>query len=382
MYIVAFKDDFQNLVVQILQRKAYIMNEEMTKQSMIMPFVKTLGYDVYDPLEVRPEYSAGFAKNKEKVDYAVFKDGKVVMFIEAKPTFDTLTNHDPQLSKYFNSTPEAKVAVITNGIRYKFFTDLAQPNIMDSSPFFEIDCENFVESDIDTVQRFRKGAFDVDNVVMFAEDLIYLSNLKKLLKELLRNPSDDFIRFLIKDISDARLTASVVDRYRPVVKKAITASLLEIVSQGIMRNDDISDEQAELIVSVPLVTTSEQTTSPESKVNIKIITTEEELAAFETIKNILLSAGKDVSDLGYKDTSNYFAVYVHNTSHWILRLNLDASKMNITIPLELEQVKDFILDFKVDVGPKTLGPSRIFIESIDDIKKLSDIVVACYEYAK
>ena len=114
------------------------------------------------------EYSAGFDKTREKVDYAIFKNGKIIIFIEAKTVNDILTNHDPQLAKYFNSTPEVKFAIITNGIRYKIYSDLSQPNILDSLPFFELDFENIESSDIEILQRFSKESFDVASLVSYA----------------------------------------------------------------------------------------------------------------------------------------------------------------------------------------------------------------------
>lgn len=187
---MAFKDDFQKLTAKILQNKAHITNEETTKLALIVPFINMLGYyDTSDPVEVCSEYSAGFNKTKEKVDYAIFKNGKVIIFIEAKPARDSLTNHDPQLAKYFNSTPEAKFAIITNGIRYKFYSDLSQPNIIDDTPFFELDFENVMHNDIEILQRFSKELFEVGSLVSFAEELVYYSKLKPEIVNLLRNGS-------------------------------------------------------------------------------------------------------------------------------------------------------------------------------------------------
>lgn len=244
---MTFEDDFQRLTAKILQNKVHITNEESTKQSLIIPFINMLGYDTSNPLEVRSEYSAGFDKTKEKVDYAIFKNDKVIIFIEAKSAHDPLKNHDPQLAKYFNSTPEAKFAIITNGIRYKFYSDLSQPNIIDDTPFFELDFENVKHNDIEILQRFSKELFEVGSLVSYAEELVYYSKLKPEIINLLRNPSDDLIRLLIKKhVSDVKLTFSVIEHYRPIVKNAITDALLEMFRQSIMQNDgQVLEKQAE-----------------------------------------------------------------------------------------------------------------------------------------
>lgn len=78
---MGFKEELQKLSIQVNERRVHIYNEEMTKQSLILPFIQVLGFDVYSPLEIKPEYIADFGKKKgEKVDYAVFKDSVPIMF--------------------------------------------------------------------------------------------------------------------------------------------------------------------------------------------------------------------------------------------------------------------------------------------------------------
>ena len=283
---MSFHEDIKKFALLVEERKVHINNEELTKQSIIIPFLQLLGYDVFNPLEVKPEYVADFGKKKgEKVDYAVFKNNNPIMFIEAKAINEKLENHDAQLSRYFNSTPEVRLGILTNGIRYKFFTDLNENNIMDNLPFYEFDLENLKDSDIEVLQKFRKDFFEVENMISFAEELVYMSNLQKNLKELFRNPSDDFVRFLIKDFSDTRITINVIDRFRPVVKKAISMTLLDIVSQGILKGGDEVEENIKEIKSQ-----DETEKLDEAQKDIegkrKIITTEEELIIYDNIKNM------------------------------------------------------------------------------------------------
>ncbi len=154
---MAFKDDIQKLSVQVKERKEYITNEEMTKQALIIPFIQILGFDVFNPIEIRPEYSADFGiKKGEKVDYALFKENEPIIFIEAKSVNENLNNHDAQLARYFNSTKEVKLAILTNGIEYKFFTDLNANNVMDDTPFLNINLLEIKESDIESLNKLRK----------------------------------------------------------------------------------------------------------------------------------------------------------------------------------------------------------------------------------
>ncbi|MEQ8200480.1 MAG: type I restriction endonuclease [Syntrophomonadaceae bacterium] len=371
---MGFKEDMQKLSVQITERKDHIANEEMAKQSLIIPFLQTLGFDVFNPLEVRPEYDSDFGKKKgEKVDYAIFKEGKPIIFIEAKTVSEKLENHDAQLSRYFNATPEVKVGIITNGIEYKFFTDLNTSNIMDESPFLQVNITALSDTDIETLARFKKDNFDSQGAVTIAEELIYTSNLNQKLEEIFKNPPDDFIRYLIKDFSDTRITANVLDKFRPIVKKSISQALLKMVSQSLSSQEPNVEQTIEENQTIA----KDNEDSPSKKAEIN--TTEDEMQAFELITGILSKAGLDISTVNYKDTTNYFSVFTRNPSNWIVRLNLSATKKSITTNLPLSQLQNIVSGYDLEDAPKSIGISRVFINDVSDIQALSNLIVACFK---
>ena len=114
-------------------------NEEATKTALVLPFINfVLGYNPFEPSEVAPEYSADIlGKKNEKVDYAILKDGKPVILIECKKYGTPLERAQAsQLYRYMSAT-EARIAVLTDGVSYQFYTDLDQPNRMDEKPFLE-----------------------------------------------------------------------------------------------------------------------------------------------------------------------------------------------------------------------------------------------------
>jgi len=370
-----FKESLQRLGVQVAARQEHITNEETAKQSLIIPFLAALGYDVFDPLEVRPEYDSDFGKKKgEKVDYAVMKNGSPIIFIEAKAPSQKLENHDSQLARYFNATPGMKVGIITNGVIYKFFTDLNASNIMDDTPFLELNITELSDANIEALSKFRKEAFDAQSIVLFAEELIYTSNLNSKLEDIFKNPPDDFVRYLIKDFSDTRVTQNVIDRFRPIVKKSISQALLNLVSQGLaaQSQNTLIEESAEELVAATLETDI-------AKKKHVIETTENELVAFELVKAILTEAGKDVSLLDYKDTTSYFGIFVKNPSNWLVRLNLEGNKKTITTNLTLEKIKSVSGEYQAEDAPKGIGISRVIINETNDIASLSGLIVACYE---
>ena len=135
--------DFKDIIKQISERverlKDSLPTEEATKNALIMPFINALGYDVFNPNEVLPEMTCDIGTKKgEKIDYAILENGEPIILIECKHWKQNLSLHDNQLLRYFNVS-KAKFGVLTNGIIYKFYSDLEEPNKMDEKPFLEID---------------------------------------------------------------------------------------------------------------------------------------------------------------------------------------------------------------------------------------------------
>lgn len=110
------------LALKVRNQREAIQTEEATKNAFIMPFISTiLGYDVFNPLEVVPEFTADLGLKKgEKIDYAIMRDGEVQILIECKKSTEPLKiEHASQLFRYFAVT-NARIAVLTNGETYHF----------------------------------------------------------------------------------------------------------------------------------------------------------------------------------------------------------------------------------------------------------------------
>jgi predicted type IV restriction endonuclease len=361
---LGLKEEINKLCLQVQERKSYIHNEEATKQALILPFIKTLNYDICNPLEVLPEYVADFAKKKgEKVDYAICKDGQPIIFIEAKSISETLDNHNAQLSRYFNSTPTVKFGILTNGIKYKFFTDLVQPNMMDITPFFELDIENPKDDDLAIINHFHKDHFDINIIMQTAEELVYTANVTKNLKSLFNSPPDDFIRYLIKDLNKSKITSAVVEKFRPIVKKALTQTVLDVVREGILRNNDNDSNQEALA----------------TEKNIE--TSLDEIQAYDCIKNVLTQAGRNVKAINHKDTVSYFGIYNQNITRWFIRLYFDKTPYSLIIRLNYDTTKDLHSELIILPSGKDGKETKILINSIQDINKISDLITKSFDAA-
>jgi hypothetical protein len=333
-----FVDNVRTLANQIEERRKHVATEEAVKQALILPFLSLLGFDIWNPAELIPEYKAGWAKVTEKIDYALHIHGKPVLFVEAKGPNETLGNYDAQLAKYFNSTPEVKFCIITNGVQYRFFTDLQEPNILDKKPFFEFDFESFTDADVAVMERFRKDVFNVDGLVGYAEDLVFLGTLKNRFKKLLREPSDEFISFAVKDaeIIDTRVTQKVIDRFRPLVKESISAAVLEIVQQSLL-------PQAAALEPAPPTCEPEpplNEVGKDAEIGTRILTTDEELRAYEIVKGIVGPTVPDAEKVTYKDNERYFAVQYGVTTRWFCRFWIqDREKKFVVIRLDAEKAQ-------------------------------------------
>ena len=183
----------KTLAIKINQLKHQIETEESTKHAFVLPFINLLGYDTFNPTEVVPEFTADLGLIKgEKVDYAILQNEEPVMIIECKNWVENLDLHNSQLARYFHVT-NTRFALLTNGIEYRFYTDLEESNIMDTKPFLEFDVTKLKESMLPEIAKFHKSNFDIDSIVDNASNLKYLKEIKKLINEELQEPSYDFV---------------------------------------------------------------------------------------------------------------------------------------------------------------------------------------------
>lgn len=225
------KETIEVLNNVISENSELIKNEESTKQFLVLPLLKGLGYDTYSPQEVTPEFTADFHKKNEKVDYAISINGQPRIFIEAKSINTKINKSAPQLSRYFSTFPSVKLGILTNGIEYHFFTDLNNSNIMDSKPFFIFNIINHNEEDFENLIKFSKNLYDEETVKILAESLIYFQSFKSVIKEIFESPNDDFIKFVIKERFKFKVTQQFINTSRPLIVKSIQEAISEVISE-------------------------------------------------------------------------------------------------------------------------------------------------------
>ena len=335
-----FIDQIKQFSARIEKMKDGIQTEEATKTSLIMPFFAALGYDVFNPDEFVPEFTADVGiKKGEKVDYAIMKDGNPIILIEAKWCGENLNKHDSQLFRYFGTT-NVKFAILTNGIIYRFYTDLDAPNKMDETPFLEINMLNIRDNQVAELKKFTKASFDIDAIFDTASELKYSNEFKKVLADELQNPTDDFVKYFLAFTYTGMKTQNVIDKFRPVLKKALNNYISELMSDKIQSALNNSVEKTQLEEKSELTNTEQA----ESQIQKSIVTTDEELEAYFIVKNLL----KDVvpmSDIAYRDTVYYFNIlYKDNARKWICRLILTETQKVLMIPDENKNIIKYHLE--------------------------------------
>lgn len=321
-------DKIAALAQRIAKQKDSIETEEATKNACIMPFLSALGYDVFDPHVVVPEFTADVGVKKgEKVDYAIKLDGKVVMLIECKPCKGPLsTQHMSQLFRYFSVT-EARFGILTNGIIYWFFTDLEQPNKMDAKPFFEFDMLNYRPAQIEELKKFATANFDVTAILETASDLKYGSLLMREIANEIETPSDEIMRLLIGRIYDGKLTANVLAKFGPLVQKAMKDTVRELVNQRLSSAMDDTAKTALPAASsepaTPDISGVAEAPPGGTKALEDIVTTQEEIDAYQIVRAIVREVVK-VERVTMRDAKSYCAILLDdNNRKPICRLHLN-----------------------------------------------------------
>ena len=315
------------LAAKIKQQRGIIETEEATKNAFVMPFISTvLGYDVFNPLEVVPEFTADVGiKKGEKIDYAIMRDNEVQILIECKRSLGELRiEHASQLFRYFAAT-NARIAVLTNGEVYQFYTDLDAPNRMDAKPFLILDLNDVDETLIPELMKLSKDVFDLESIISAAEELKYIGQLKRAIAAQFQSPEDDWVKFLTAKVYEGPFTQRVREQFTGLVAKATRQFLSDQV------NDRLKAALGES--SIPAVTDAElaATVTSEKPVEDDLIqdgveTTIEELEGFQIVRAIVCADVKP-NRVVHRDAKSYFAILLDdNNRKPVARLHFNRSQ--------------------------------------------------------
>ena len=348
-----------------------LATEEAAKHALVLPFIQALGYDVFDPREVVPEYTADFGiRQGEKVDYAIVReenDSEPAMLIECKKVDDPLDVRTAgQLSRYFSQTP-AHIGILTNGIVYKFFSDLDAENVMDTTPFLEINITKLDNREINALNHFAKHSFDIDEARSAASNMKHINGMKAYLAHVYSQPDSDFVRILARKVYSGSITQARLEHFEGLVRLAFQGFVNDRINSTLQRASDIANtaadtEDARSRSESDVAECEEHEENTDGGKNI--VTTVEEVQGYELVKTII-SDVVDGSRVAMRDTQSYCGVLLDdNNRKPICRLWFNRASVKYLGLLD-ENRKE----------------TRHLIESVDDISKFAeDLRLAARRY--
>lgn len=344
--------ELNNAIEKILKtyndQKDNITTEEATKMSLIAPLIAALGYNVFDPSEVLPEFTADVGTKKgEKIDYAIKRNGEIIMIIECKCHSVTLSEADKnQLVRYFMCLPDTKIAVLTNGLVYQFYTDIDKFSMLDAKPYFQIDIRNMSSSDIKELARYCKPQFDTNSIRNWAAGLKLKNGIKKYISDQFANPDEHFTKILTKAAHpNVKIVPSLMEELTKLTRLALSEFLNESLNERLssaMREDIPSD-------------TDEESADKDKT----IITTQEEIDGHNIVRAIL-SKRTNISDIVMRDTQSYCGIlYKDNNRTPICRLRFNNPQ-----------------NLQLGLFDKDKNETRVKLETVHDIYSHAEALIA------
>ena len=346
-------DEIQRLAKIYEGKKNTILTEEATKNALIMPFITALGYNVFDPSEVIPEFTAEFGSGSgKKVDYAIVKDGNPIMLVEAKWCGSELdVSKEAQLLYYFNATSTVTVGILTNGIEYRFYSDLDKENVMDQKPFLQFNIKDINDHITKELKKFTKTAFKADEIVSTAEELKFTGAMKAFLSEQLLDPSEEFVKYMAKQVFEGVLKEKTREKFKVITKKAFTQFISDRVSDRLSSALLEEKEAAKPVIETPIPTEEKN----------KIVTTQDEIDGYNIIRAILRSK-VGVKRITLKDTVNYCNI-LFDGKKLICRLHFNNPEKKTVVIFDCEKKE-----------------IRHSISELEEIYNYSDELISAVEY--
>lgn len=318
METLDLKLKLEQLHTRVDSLKDQIGTEEATKNAFVMPFIQILGYDIFNPTEVIPEFICDIGTKKgEKVDYVIKRDDEPILIMECKHWKQDANAHNSQLHRYFHVS-KARFGVLTNGHIYNFYADLEKPNIMDEKPFFTLDLSNLKDSSLKILENFTKNGYSLENILDSAEAMKYIKAIRAEFEKELQEPTDEFIKLLVSKFFDKPLIASRMASFREYTKRALSNSINESINFRLKNALNIGE-------AIPSKAVENIAPVDENLEAPKFITTEEEIEGSQIVKAILREV-LPASRIAFRDTQSYFGILLDdNNRKPICRLHFNSS---------------------------------------------------------
>jgi len=350
-----FIDQIKALGDKVIKMKDQINTEEATKNAFVLPFIQILGYDIFNPTEVIPEFISDIGTKKgEKVDFVILKEGKPIILIECKFWREDLNAHNSQVVRYFHVT-ESRFAIVTNGINYQFFTDLEDANKLDKKAFLEFDITDMKDRTLNELKKFKKENFELESILYCANELKYSTEIRNILADNFANPSDIFVKFFATQVYTGKIvTAKILEQFKGIVKNTVNNYLNDLIHDRIKSVLTHKEpEEKDPNTTLPTDITQQETEDNKDKIE----TTVEEMEAYYIVKAILRPY-IDINRVFFRDTVSYFNILLDDNNRKLicrLWLNKETKYLGYLDENRKEQ--------------------KIKINSLNDIYQYTDVIV-------
>jgi hypothetical protein len=327
---------------RIAKRLDSVKTEEATKTALVLPFIThVLGFNVFDPDEVVPEFTADVGTKKgEKVDYAIVRNGSPIMLFECKHYGVELSKEPAsQLYRYFSVTA-ARLGVLTDGVTYRFYSDIDEPNKMDQRPFLELNMLDAESIDADELKRFTKPAFDLDKILDTSKDLKYTREVLRLLAAEWANPSEALVRHFASQVYDGVKTKAVIEQFERATRKAMHQFLTRKIGDRLKSALSSADDEEP--------PTGEENAEAAEVPENDIVTTEEELRGYYAV-TAMLAPDVAADRVILRDSKSRCSIVLDHSKQTICRLYFNSSQKKLGL-----------------IGPEW-KEERVAIEDVNDI---------------
>lgn len=312
----------------VQQLRTQVSSPEAARNAFIMPFIKELGYDIFNPMEVVPGLVTDAGSKKGRTSgYTIIKDGVTLMLIECKPPATPLpATSAPQLLRRFPTA--APFFIRTNGSTYQFYSDLFASAGRKETPFLSFDITDIPDVQIKELKKFHKAYFDLDHIVHTTSNELHTHALMELIHRELHNPSPQLIRHFAHQVYSGTVTPEVLRQFSALTRKSFRQYLNDLITA---RFQAMPCKEA----AIPGNITAGIHTVQEDK---KHFTTSDELEGFTIVRSMLRHA-VTVGRISCLDTPSYLTILLDNKEHkTICRLYLKSS--NKYLGLFVDQKKE------------------------------------------
>jgi len=332
---------FEQLSARYEKHGDRLQDPSARHNAFVMPFITSLGYDVFDPDEVE----TAFNTIGKQADYAIKSEDRKILFITMSDNMsdDARSKTDRTLACLEDN--EFAATVITDGREYRVYAGKSSNQY--DQPAFIHDLNGPVTQALVTL---TKNGFDIDAMLEYGAIEETREAIFNAVRQELTFPSEGFVEAIIDRLVK---TGIKVPGNMEAHVEAVTRPLADHLEKAIAEA-----EAAEAAAK----------SAAEAEDNDDRVMTAEEAAAFEIIRDIC-AVHTDVSNIVARPAKSYLAILLHdNNRRTIARLHFNYSTKYVGTFIERDETRN-----KIE-GPAGVAEyAQQFLERMHELDPSIDI---------